>query len=171
MVEMMIEIPDGVTLQISGQKVMTKGPKGSVEREFRVKGLVLKLEGKEVKVEKAEGSRLGKDIINAVSAHIRNMCLGAKEGYTRKMQVIYSHFPISLEVKGSVLVVKNFLGEKRNREAKIIGATKIEVKGQNVTITGPNKEDVGQTVSNIKTATKIRRRDSRVFQDGLYMVE
>jgi len=38
-------------------------------------------------------------------------------------------------------------------------------------ITGPNKEDVGQTVSNIKTATKIRKRDSRVFQDGLYMVE
>jgi large subunit ribosomal protein L6 len=124
-----------------------------------------------VTVGKEEGSKLESDILNSVTAHVRNMVLGAKDGYTKKMQVIYSHFPISLEAKGSVLTVKNFLGEKRNREAKIIGATKVDVKGQNVTITGPNKEDVGQTVSNIKTATKIRRRDSRVFQDGLYTVE
>ena len=167
----MVAIPEGVTVQVSGKKVTAKGPKGTVEREFNVKGLVLKLQGKEVTVGKEEGSKLESDILNAVSAHIKNMVLGAKDGYTKKMQVIYSHFPISIEAKGSVLTVKNFLGEKRNREAKIIGATKIDVKGQNVTITGPNKEDVGQTVSNIKTATKIKRRDSRVFQDGLYTVE
>lgn len=136
-----------------------------------MKGLVLKLQGKEVTVGKEEGAKLESDILNSVSAHIRNMCEGAKNGYTKKMQVIYAHFPISIEAKGSVLNIKNFLGEKRNREAKIIGATKVEVKGQNVTITGPNKEDVGQTVSNIKTATKIRQRDSRIFQDGLYITE
>ena len=166
-----VAIPDGVAVQVSGKKVTAKGPKGTVEREFKVKGLVLRLEGKGVAVGKEEGSPLGSDMLNTVSAHIRNICLGAKEGYTKRMQVIYSHFPIALEVKGSVLVVKNFLGEKRNREARIIGSTKVEAKGQNVTITGPSKEDVGQTVANIKTATKIKRRDSRVFQDGLYMVE
>ena len=123
----MVAIPDGVTVQVSGTKVSAKGPKGSVERDFRVKGLVLKLEGKEVTVGKAEGSVLGKMMLNTVSAHIRNICEGAKNGYTKKMQVIYSHFPISLEVKGSTLVVKNFLGEKRNRESKIIGSTKVEV--------------------------------------------
>jgi len=122
-----VAIPDGVTVQVSGTKVSAKGPKGSVERDFRVKGLVLKLEGKEVTVGKAEGSVLGKMMLNTVSAHIRNICEGAKNGYTKKMQVIYSHFPISLEVKGSTLVVKNFLGEKRNRESKIIGSTKVEV--------------------------------------------
>jgi len=167
----MVAIPDGVTANVSGKKVSVKGPKGSVEREFNVKGLVLKLEGKEITVAKVEGAKIGTDILNTVTAHVKNMCEGAKNGYTKKMQVIYSHFPISMEVKGSVFLVKNFLGEKRNREAKIIGATKIEVKGQNVTITGPNKEDVGQTVSNIKTATKIRQRDSRIFQDGLYITE
>ncbi|HUW66848.1 MAG TPA: 50S ribosomal protein L6, partial [Candidatus Nanoarchaeia archaeon] len=34
-----------------------------------------------------------------------------------------------------------------------------------------NKEYVGQTAANIQQATKIRRFDPRVFQDGIYVVE
>jgi large subunit ribosomal protein L6 len=129
------------------------------------------VKGKEILVERIEGAKLGDDVLNAVKSGIRNMCIGAKDGYVRNMQVIYAHFPISLEVKGSVLKIKNFIGEKQNREAGIVGGTKVEVKGQNLTISGPDKEAVGQTVANIKRATKIRNRDPRVFQDGLYIVE
>ncbi len=37
-------------------------------------------------------------------------------------------------------------------------------------VTGINKESVGQTVANIEQATKIKSRDPRVFQDGIYVV-
>ena len=60
------------------------------------------------------------------------------------------------------------LGDGR---VKIIGATKVESKGQEMTISGICKDDVGQTFSNLKIGTKIRNRDSRVFQDGYYIVE
>ena len=76
-----------------------------------------------------------------------------------------------MEVKGKEMLIKNFLGEKQPRKAKIPGQTKVEVKGQEVTVTGLSKEDVGQTIANIRSATRIRNRDSRVFQDGFYIVE
>ena len=67
--------------------------------------------------------------------------------------------------------IKNFLGEKQPRKTTVIGEkTKVEVKGQVLTISGPDKDAVGQTASNIKQATKIKEKDSRVFQDGFYAV-
>ena len=85
--------------------------------------------------------------------------------------MLYSHFPIAVEIKGREILVKNFLGEKQPRKVKIMGTTKVESKGQEMTITGISKEDVGQTIANIKSATRIRNRDSRVFQDGFYVIE
>ena len=48
---------------------------------------------------------------------------------------------------------------------------KVSVKGEDVTITGINKEHVGQTMANIEQATKIKGRDPRIFQDGIYLVD
>jgi large subunit ribosomal protein L6 len=68
-------------------------------------------------------------------------------------------------------MIKNFLGEKQPRKAKIVGQTKVEAKGQEMTVSGLSKEEVGQTIANLKSATRIRNRDSRVFQDGFYIIE
>jgi large subunit ribosomal protein L6 len=165
-----VSVPDGVTASVTGKKVSMKGPKGSVERTFSVKGLSLKLDGKEISVGKSEGAKLSGAVLGSIESHIANMATGVTQGYEKKMTVLYAHFPISLEVKGSRLVIKNFIGEKKNREAEIVGSTKIAVKGADVTVSGPSKEDVGQTVANIRAAVKIRNRDPRVFQDGLYVV-
>ncbi|MFH1447308.1 MAG: 50S ribosomal protein L6, partial [Candidatus Micrarchaeota archaeon] len=110
-------------------------------------------------------------VTNTIKAHITNMIIGVTEGYKHKMQIVYSHFPITLEIKGSIAVIKNFQGEKKPRRAKIVRETKVEVKGQDVLVSGIDKEDVGQTISNLITATKIKNRDSRIFQDGIYHVE
>ena len=68
--------------------------------------------------------------------------------------------------------IDNFLGERSPRKAKIIGDdVKVSVKGEDVTITGINKEHVGQTMANIEQATKIKGRDPRIFQDGIYLVD
>lgn len=166
-----VSIPEGVTVSVAGKKVTFKGQKGTNEREFNVKGLTLKLEGKELSVGVEAGKFVSPAIIGSIESHLRNMVAGSKDGYEKKMKVIYAHFPITLEVKGPVLKIKNFIGEKQNREAAIVGATKVVPKGQDVTVSGPSKEDVGQTVANIRTAVRIRNRDPRVFQDGLYVVE
>jgi len=82
---------------------------------------------------------------------------------------VYAHFPMKAIVKGSEFVIENFLGEKAPRRAPILGETKVVVQGDQVLLTGPNVEEVGQTAANIEQATKIRGFDPRVFQDGIYI--
>ncbi|MGB9577463.1 MAG: 50S ribosomal protein L6, partial [Candidatus Norongarragalinales archaeon] len=98
----------------------------------------------------------------------RNMIKGCTEEYSKKLQVVYAHFPITIEVKGSQVNIKNFLGEKVPRTAKIVGDTKVSVAGQEITVSGHDKEAVGQTASNLVRATRIAKKDVRIFQDGIY---
>lgn len=160
-----MKIPEGAKATVDGQKVTVSGPKGTVSRSFSHPDAKIEAKGDELAVSGP------KEIANTIEAHIANMARGVVSGYSKKLKILYSHFPISLEVKGSVMVIKNFLGEKQPRKAKISGQAKVEVKGQEIMVSGTSKEDVGQTVANIKSATRIRKRDSRVFQDGFYVVE
>ena len=160
-----MKIIDGAKVTAEGNKVTVAGAKGTLTRDFDHPDLKLTVANGEVK---AEGELM---MVNTAEAHIMNMMKGVTEGYAKKVKILYSHFPITVEIKGKEMLIKNFLGEKQPRKAKIMGATKVEAKGQEVNISGPSKEDVGQTFANIKSATKIRNRDSRVFQDGFYAVE
>jgi len=159
----MITIPQGVAVQVSGCKVSVKGPKGQVEKEFSLQ-VAIKHSGSQFEVEGA------KSMVNTVEGIVSNMVKGVSEGYHKELKIIYAHFPISMEIKGKELVIKNFQGEKQPRRSNIIGDTKIVVKGQSVTVDGADKHAVGQTLANMKAAMKIKDKDSRIFQDGVYEV-
>ena len=80
-------------------------------------------------------------------------------------------FQISIKAtpQGDTFLIENFLGEQAARKAKIVGATKVQVAGDKVTLTGPDIEAVSATAANIEQGTKIRGFDPRVFQDGIYI--
>jgi large subunit ribosomal protein L6 len=160
-----VKIPDGVDFTVSSNVLKAKGKMGEVVRVFRGAPLSFSLEGKVLKVTSPD-----KAVEGTAASHANIMCQGVLNGFEKKMVIRFAHFPVSLEIKGDVLSIKNFLGEKKPRRAKIIGKVKIDVKGQDVRVHGPDKEAVGQTAANIRTATRIRDKDGRVFQDGIYIV-
>jgi large subunit ribosomal protein L6 len=162
----MLPLKEGVEAKIDGNTVRIKGPRGELSRNFNSVGLKIELKDGGIGATSSDLS-----VVNMVEAHLANMMFGVTEGYLKRMQIIYAHFPISLEIKGNKVIIKNFLGEKKAREAVIPEGIKIEIKGQDVTISGVDKDKIGQAYSNLRTATKIRRLDSRVFQDGIYPVE
>jgi large subunit ribosomal protein L6 len=84
------------------------------------------------------------------------------------MKTVYSHFPIKTSVDGNKFIIENFLGERAPRTALILDGVDVQVKGDDVVASGIDKEKVGQTVANIERATAVKRRDIRVFQDGVY---
>lgn len=161
----MITIPDGVSIDISEGQIIVKGPKGTVKKPAP----------KKMKIEKngntllLTGPESEKALLGTYDSLIRSMLKGVTEGYTKKLKALYAHFPMSFEVKGKELIIKNFLGEKNPRKSRIAGDnTKVEAKGVVLTISGPDAEAVGQTIANIKSALRIRGKDPRVFQDGVY---
>ena len=98
------------------------------------------------------------------------MVKGVNEGFLYEMKILFAHFPMKVAVKGNVVTIDNFLGEKATRNSAIVGDAKVKVKGDSVTIEGNNKEDVGQTAGNLEKATVVKGRDTRVFQDGIYII-
>ena len=62
------------------------------------------------------------------------------------------------------------MGEKKPRVAKILDGVSVEIKGDLILVKGIDKEKVGQTVANIELATRVKNRDVRVFQDGIYRI-
>ena len=161
-----VKLPEGVQAQIDGKTLVISGKFGKVRRAFDPRKVNVEVKGSEVML---DGTSI--PLLNAYASHVRNMAQGAREAYSVNMQTLHSHFPMSIEIKGRELLVKNFLGEKKPRHIVIAGDTKAVLNGQVLTLSGPSKEDVGQTVANIRRALKISKRDSRIFQDGLYVVE
>ena len=159
-----MELPEGITLTVEGSKLTAKGPKGEVTKGISKRAQV-KVDGNKVEV------KAGKALKGTMESIIESMVEGVKEGHTKKLKVLYAHFPVSIEVKGQDITIKNFLGEREPRRTRLVGNTKVEVKGQNITVSGPDKEAVGQTIANLKTAMRIRDKDGRIFQDGIFDVE
>jgi large subunit ribosomal protein L6 len=167
-----IEVPEKVQVNLEpGGIVKIKGPNGEVSKELAHPRIKIEKKGKFVVVSCEMGRKKEKALVGTYGAHIRNMLVGVTKGFEYKMKIVYAHFPIKASVKGDTFVIENFLGEKSPRKTRILGATKVNVKGDLVDLTGADVEAVGQTAANIERATKIKGFDPRVFQDGIYIIQ
>ena len=75
----------------------------------------------------------------------------------------------SASIDGDVVTISKD-GQSLSREFR---HHKVEVRVENktdVVVKGADREKVGQTAANIESACKIKKRDRRVFQDGIYIV-
>jgi large subunit ribosomal protein L6 len=165
-----IEIPEGVTATFENDNLSIKGEKGELTRTFSHPKIIVKLNGNTLEIKSKNVRRKEKALIGTYIAHIHNMIHGVQSGFEYKMKTVFSHFPIKTSVEGNEFVIQNFLGERSPRRAKIIEGVTVDAKGEDVTVTGIDKEKVGQTVANIERATKVKKRDIRVFQDGVYRI-
>ncbi len=164
-----IDIPDGVDVQIDGSMLKVFGSKGKLERGFWYPSVFIEKIDSSVKVDSKVQKGREKAIIGTFASHIANMVTGVTDGFEYRLKIVYSHFPIQVKIAGNEVLITNFLGERKDRRANIVGSSKVEIDGDEVIVTGINKEEVGQTAANIEQATKIRRFDPRVFQDGIYI--
>ncbi len=164
-----VNLPEGVSAEASEGVLVVTGPNGRLEKGFNPKKIAVEVKNGAIVVSpKASAKKKILAIVNATAAHAKNMVRGVTKGFEKKLFVVFAHFPITVEAKGKEVLVKNFLGEKVARRAEVVGQTRVVVSGQEITVSGPSKEDVGQTAANIVEATRVGEKDERVFQDGIY---
>jgi large subunit ribosomal protein L6 len=166
-----IQAPDGVTINLEGRKVTVKGTKGTIERDFSHIPVLINADGNTVRVWAEWPRKKEAALVGTIYSHIQNMITGVQKGFTYKIKIVFSHFPISVKVQDKIVLIENFTGERRARKAKIIGDVKVKVETEDIVVQGLNLEDVSQTAANIETATRVRRKDPRIFLDGLYVFE
>ncbi len=166
-----VEIPSAVQIDIKGDDVMVKGSLGSNSRKFNSALLSLSREGSKIVIKPTENKVLAKKAMmaeKAMAKEIMNDISGVQKHFEINMQVVFAHFPVTVEAKGDTVLIKNLIGERGPRSAKVVGGTKVEVKGANLRLYGTRLDDVSQTAANLRRACKIREKDGRVFQDGIY---
>jgi len=167
----LVEIPDDVDVTVDYNTVYVKGSLGEVSRDFTHAHVHLKLENGNVIVEAPWPDRKKAAVVGTVRSHIQNMMTGVAKGFTVKLKIVFAHFPVTVKIQDDLVVIENFQGERRPRQARIYGDVKITVDGDDVIVQGINLEHVTQTAANIQKSTHIKKKDPRVFLDGIYVFE
>ena len=166
-----IQVPDEVTAEVDHLDLTIEGPNGTVSRRLWYPDVSVSVDDGTVVVESSTEDAKTNSTVGTFESHVRNMIHGVTEGWEYRMEVHYSHFPMQVNVEGDEVVIQNFLGEKAARRAPIRGDTQVQVDGEEVTLTGSDKEAVGQTAADIEQLTRVTDKDTRVFQDGVYITE
>jgi large subunit ribosomal protein L6 len=166
-----IVVPNNVKVEIEKNIFKVTGPKGSLERSFVFPRINVVKKDNEILFEAKGVTKREKTLLGTVKSHVKNMIKGVIEGFTYKLKICSGHFPMNVSLEGSTVIVKNFLGEKKPRKVDILPDVKVEIKGDEIIVTGIDKEKTGISAARIEQLTKIRNRDRRVFQDGIFMTE
>jgi len=164
-----IPMPEGVTTALQGRVLSVKGKLGEAKKNFDKINVNISVDGNKVLISPFSKKKKDNVIINTITSIVNNMVTGVTKGYTYKVKVVYAHFPITVKTKGKQVLVENFVGERSPRVSEIVGDCKVTIEGDDVIVKGVSLEDVGQTAANIELATKIKRKDQRIFLDGLYI--
>ena len=166
-----IEIPDDVSAETDHLELTVEGPNGSVTRRLWYPDIDVSVEDGAVVIASENADAKTNATVGTFESHVSNMVHGVTEGWEYTMEVYYAHFPMQVNVDGDEVVIENFLGETAERRTPIRGDTDVQVDGETVTLSGSDKEAVGQTAADIEQLTKVTDKDTRVFQDGVYIVE
>ena len=146
-----IEIPQGVTVDISGSTVKITGPKGELSRSLPARVHVEKAENQILVSlgEKRSGSR---ELHNPKALHglvrqlLSNMVEGVVRGYEKKLEI--EGVGYKAQVQGQDLV----LDVGFSHTVKITGPAGVNfaVDKNVITVSGIDKEAVGQTAAKIR---------------------
>lgn len=144
-----IEVPAGVTVDIKDQAVKVTGPKGSLELNLP-KGITVKLEDTTLKASRSNDEKANKAKHGLVRSLLNNMIEGTTEGYKKELEVNGVGFKVNLAGK----TLKLALGYSHEIEYTAAEGIDLAVDGNVITVTGIDKQLVGQTAADIRALRK-----------------
>ena len=147
---MPIAIPAGVTVEIAeNNKVTVKGPKGTLERVLPAE-MEITQEGSEVVVKRPNDLKRMKSLHGLTRTLINNMVVGVNEGYTKVLEVNGVGYRASKQ--GNKLALA--LGYSHPVEMFDPEGITTTVDGNKITVSGIDKEKVGQYAAEIRIKRK-----------------
>ncbi len=166
-----LTVPQGISLAWDAQSVTVRKGQKSIVKNFVFGDLTLAQHGDTLRITAPRNTRDTRRLGGTLEAHLRNLFVGVQEGFTYSLKICSGHFPMNASVSGQDFIVKNFLGESVPRKLKLIQGVSVKIAGDQVTVHADSKESAGQVAASIEKLTKIKGRDLRVFQDGIYITK
>ena len=148
-----LTIPEGVEVSVEGNKITTKGPKGTLEFNFREDSVSVKVEDGSVKVERLNETKACKQLHGTTNSVINNMLNGVKEGFKRELEI--NGVGYRFQVQGNKLIIT--AGYSHNVELIAPEGIKLEMPDKSQTeliVSGYDKQLVSEFASNIRKVRK-----------------
>ena len=147
---MPIDVPGGVTVDIEGQNVKVKGPKG--ELSLVVKSPIeAKLEDGQVVVTRPDDERASRSLHGLSRTLIANLIIGVTQGYEKSLEVVGTGYRVQSKGQG----VEFALGFSHPITVNPPAGISFEVEGANkLTVKGIDKQAVGEVAANIRKLRK-----------------
>jgi large subunit ribosomal protein L6 len=147
---MPVEVPAGVTVDIKeGNEITVKGPKGTLTRQL-VPEMEVKLEDGYVVVNRPNDLKRMKSLHGLTRTLIKNMVVGVTQGYEKKLEVNGVGYRAAKSGKKLTLS----LGYSHPVEMVDPEGIETKVEGNIITVSGINKEKVGQYAAEIREKRK-----------------
>ena len=145
-----VALPEGVTVNVEGQTVKAKGPKGELQVIVHDDVSVTLVDGK-VKLEQRVNSLRAKKLWPTMRTLVSNIVFGVKNGYTENLEIQGVGYRCAMQ--GNTLVLQ--LGFSHEVRFDVPKGIKITVTDQTkILIEGIDKQAVGQTAAKIRSFKK-----------------
>ena len=144
------DIPTGVTVSVDGRAVAVKGPKGELSITV-ARPIEVSVEDNQVVVTRPDDERESRSLHGLTRTLINNNIIGVTQGYTKGLEVVGTGYRV--QQKGSN--IEFALGFSHPVLVEPPAGITFTVEGNNkVTVSGIDKQAVGETAANIR---KIRK--------------
>lgn len=144
-----ITIPAGVQVTISQNEVSVVGPKGTLSRPVS-SHITLSQEGTNVTVTPKSMNKFDRALWGTYASHLRNMIEGVQTGFQKKLVIEGIGYRVKLE--GNNLIFN--IGFSHPVNVPLPQGITAVVEKNNITISGTNKEDVGQFAAYVRSLKK-----------------
>lgn len=144
-----IAIPANTQVTLAGNAVTVKGPLGQIVKPVH-EAVTVAVEGSEVTVTPKGNSKLAKSLWGTYASHIKNMIKGVNEKYSKQLEVRGVGY--RAEMAGQDLKLQ--IGFSHPVLMKIPEGVEVVVDKAFITISGIDKEKVGQFAAEVRAMKK-----------------
>lgn len=144
--KMPVPVPSGVTVDIKGDNIKVKGPKGELSRTLPPE-MIIKLEGDVLTVSHPSDVGKHRSYHGLTRSLVANMVQGVSQGFEKTLEIVGVGY--RAEKAGDKLVLR--VGFSHSVEVTPPPGVSLNVEGNNrIKVSGINKEDVGETAAEIR---------------------
>lgn len=140
-----IQIPENVKVEIEEQKITIRGPKGELFLNIRPE-IEVKVADKEILVIPKINTKNTKAFWGLTRVLLSNMIKGITKGYEKKLEI--QGIGYKFQLSGNNLLIN--VGLSHPIEIKAPSGINFSIEKNIITVSGINKELVGQIAANIK---------------------
>ena len=145
-----LTIPEKVNVELNGQNLTVKGPKGELSLNID-KNIKVNIKESEITVEPLNNLKHTREMHGTTNANICNMIIGVTEGYSKGLEIVGVGYRFNL--KGNVLSVQDGKSHLDNLDVP----TGIEVKqisNTEIELSGIDKSAIGKFAAEIRDLRK-----------------